>query len=318
MGSDGQSLSLLQKEFPELDTITLPSYNITYPEKGSLFKIHILKMIPQILKTIRAEHILLKKRIRELHLDGIISDNRLGLYTSKIPTAYITHQITVLSGKTTWLSSILHRHYINKFNECWVPDTKEEKSLSGVLGHPKRHLKIPTRYLGVLSRMKSQEETIIYKAIAIISGPEPQRSQLQSKLIKELQKLNEDVLLIEGKIDDKQHKTIKENITIVNYLTSFELEKAIAQSEIIITRSGYTSIMDLSHLNKKAFFIPTPGQYEQEYLAQYLKDQLIAPFSKQEDFKIENLSEINSYKGFDVDYKSKIDLCDFFCLFESK
>lgn len=318
IASDGEALSLLNKEFPSLESITLPSYNITYPENDVHFKRHMLTMAPQILKAIRAEHKLLKKLINELHLDGVISDNRLGLYTSKIPTAYITHQITVLSDTTTWLSSLLHRYYIHKFNECWVPDIKGKKSLSGILGHPERKLRIPTKYIGVLSRMKSLEEPIIYKIIAIISGPEPQRSQLQLRLTQELQKLNGSVLLVEGKLEAEQHTTIKGNITTVNYLTSSDLEKAIAQSKFVITRSGYTSIMDLCFLNKSAFFIPTPGQFEQEYLAHRIEKQRIAPFAIQDMFKVKNLSKLAIYKGFNNDYSSTIDLSDFFCLFEGK
>ena len=112
IASDGAALSLLQKEFSSLNSIELPSYNITYPEKGSKFIRHMLKMAPQILKAVRAEHTLLKKLILELDLDGVISDNRLGLYTKKIPTAYITHQVTVLSGKTTKLSTLLHKYIL--------------------------------------------------------------------------------------------------------------------------------------------------------------------------------------------------------------
>jgi hypothetical protein len=36
--------------------------------------------------------------------------------------------------------------------------------------------------------------------------------------------------------------------------------------------------MDLAKLEKKAFFIPTPGQYEQLYLAKKLEEEGIAPF----------------------------------------
>ena len=249
----------------------------------------------------------------------MISDNRLGLYTKKIPTAYITHQVTVLSGKTTWFSTLLHKYYINKYTQCWVPDIEGKKSLSGILGNPNKKLNINTKYIGVLSRMTSRKEPIIYKAIAIISGPEPQRSQLQLKLTQQLQRLNGKVLLVEGKLASKQQKNTEGNITIVNFLTSLDLEKAIAQSECVITRSGYSSIMDLSCLHKKAFFIPTPGQFEQEYLARRLKKQRIAPFVTQENFKIKNLSRLAVYKGFNKNYSTQLELSDFFfSLFESK
>ena len=39
IASDGIALSLLQKEFPELKSYELPSYNISYPKKGQHFKL---------------------------------------------------------------------------------------------------------------------------------------------------------------------------------------------------------------------------------------------------------------------------------------
>jgi hypothetical protein len=41
-------------------------------------------------------------------------------------------------------------------------------------------------------------------------------------------------------------------------------------------------------IGKKAFFIPTPGQYEQEYLAKKLQRGGLVPFASQDDFKLED------------------------------
>ena len=73
--------------------------------------------------------------------------------------------------------------------------------------------------------------------------------------------------------------------------------------------------MDLAKLGKKAFFIPTPGQYEQEYLAKKLKKQGLVPFAKQESFKLYNLQEINMYKGLKMEEKP-IHWKNLFCLFD--
>ena len=56
--------------------------------------------------------------------------------------------------------------------------------------------------------------------------------------------------------------------------------------------------MDYAKLEKKAFLIPTPGQFEQEYLARKFKEERVAPSCKQNDFKIEMLNEIENYSGF--------------------
>ena len=95
------------------------------------------------------------------------------------------------------------------------------------------------------------------------------------------------------------------------------LEKTINESEIVVSRSGYTTIMDLAILGKKAFFIPTPGQYEQEYLAERLTANGIIPSCNQQSFCYEKLNEINLYKGFQ-EVETNNDLKDLYRLFEGK
>lgn len=296
IGSDGASLALLRKEFPEIKTVCLPSYHISYAKKKSQFKAHFLKRSPKLLKAIRAEHKALDGLITSHHIGGVISDNRLGLYSSRIPTVFMTHQLQVLSGFTTPLTTYLHTRFTKRFDECWVPDYQGEPNVSGALGHPKKVLS-NVRYIGPLSRFKKDTLPKKWDILALLSGPEPQRTYLEEKLLIELKKYNGTVLLVRGVIESKETKQLK-NITIKNYLTSQELEKTLNQSAIVISRSGYTTVMDLIALEKKAFFIPTPGQTEQEYLAQRLKVLRIAPFCTQETFTIKNLSRLSVYNGF--------------------
>ena len=79
-------------------------------------------------------------------------------------------------------------------------------------------------------------------------------------------------------------------------MNSEQLNTAFNESEMVLCRSGYTTVMDLAKLDKKAFFIPTPGQYEQEYLAKKYKEEGLVPFAMQDDFKIENIQVIDNYK----------------------
>jgi UDP-N-acetylglucosamine:LPS N-acetylglucosamine transferase len=98
-------------------------------------------------------------------------------------------------------------------------------------------------------------------------------------------------------------------------MTSSELEKAINESEIVLSRSGYTTIMDLYQLEKKAFFIPTPGQYEQLYLAEKFKEENVAPNCYQGNFSLEKLSKIKNFKGFSK-IENKTNYKELFSLFE--
>lgn len=316
LASDGVALNLLQKEFPNLVTIELPSYHITYAKKGHFFKLKMLQNSPNLIKAINAEKKAMEVFVEDYDIDGIISDNRLGVHCKHIPSVFMTHQLKVLSGNTTWLSTKMHQNIIKRFDECWVPDNVGEDNLSGALGHT-GVLGIPVKYIGPLSRFKKTESPMIYDLLVILSGPEPQRTLLQNLLLKELSKFNGKVLFVKGIVDGEIEASVKDNITIYNFMTSNALEKAINESKIVLSRSGYTTVMDLAKLEKKAFFIPTPGQFEQEYIAERLTKLGYVPSCKQGEFKIEMLHNIEDYSGlksndYTINYKK------LFSLFQSK
>ena len=313
LASDGVAFSLLKKEFPHLEAIELPSYNIMYSKKGKFFKWNLLKRVPRILKSINRENKALQTIVQSSAIDGVISDNRLGIYSKKVHSIYITHQLQVLSGTTTGLSTKWHQNFIRKFDECWVPDCEGEPNLSGNLGHVKQ-FEIPTKYIGPLTRFKKVDTKIKYDIMILLSGPEPQRTMLEEKLLNEFNGYNGKVLFVKGKLEDKQIRTEKGNMDIYNFMTSEVLEKSINQSNLIVSRSGYTTIMDLAKLNKKAFFIPTPGQFEQEYLAKRFTKMGIIPSCSQDDFSIEKLKSIDNFEGL-TSFECDINYEELFSLF---
>lgn len=300
IASDGSALALLRKEFPHLESVELPSYNIEYAKKGNNFKLKMIWDSPKMIQAIAKEKKEVKKLIKELRLDGIISDNRLGIFSKKVPCVFITHQLNVLTGNTSWMSSKAHQKIIKKFTACWVPDLEDKPNLSGKLGHLKKK---PSNviYIGPLSRFEKIPLPKIYDLMVLLSGPEPQRTLLENKLLEELNQYSGRVLFVAGVLEKQQKtKTIitdKAVITKYNYMKSLELQKAFNESECILSRSGYTTVMDLAKLEKKAFFIPTPGQYEQEYLAKRLEKKGIVPYCKQDDFSVEKLNLITRYEG---------------------
>ena len=316
IASDGIALELLQKEFPYLQSVALPSYEIEYAIDGANFKWKLIKNSPKMIQAIFEEKKLVKNLVTTFDLKGIISDNRLGVRSKKIPSVFITHQLNVLSGKTTWISSKLHQHYIKKFTECWIPDFQEIPNLTGKLGHIEDS-SLTLKYIGPLSRLEKKEMPIKYQLMVIISGPEPQRTILEDKLIAKLQNYKGEVIFIKGKLEPEQKKEVIKNITYYNFMTSNEIETSINESEMVLCRSGYSSVMDLAKLEKKAFFIPTPGQFEQEYLAKKYKRNGITPFAKQDEFRIENLMEIELYKGL-PNLKKSNNWKQLFILFKSE
>jgi uncharacterized protein (TIGR00661 family) len=297
IASDGSALSLLRKEFPELQSMELPSYNVKYSKKERYFKLKLISNIPSIASAIKNENDFIKRFVKTHKIDGIISDNRLGLYCKQLPCVIVTHQLNVLSGSTTWLSTKLHQQFINRFDQCWVPDFNGANNLSGILGHSNK-TSINTKHIGPLSRFNKTTANIKYDLMVILSGPEPQRTLLEHKLLTDLKGYNGKIIFIKGLMESEQKIKVDNHITIYNYMTSSELEKTINESQLILSRSGYTSIMDLNQLNKKVYFIPTPGQYEQIYLAKKLKDDLIAPYCFQDDFSVEKLDEVKHFNGF--------------------
>lgn len=293
---DGIALKLLQKEFPELETVELPSYHITYAKKGQFFKLKMLQNSPKLIKAIKAEKKATKTIVVNYKIGGILSDNRLGVYSRDIPSVFVTHQLRVLSGNTTWLSTKMHQKIIKRFDECWLPDSVGEDNLSGKLGHTDG-IGIPVKHLGPLSRFRKLDIPFTYDLMVLLSGPEPQRTLLQNLLLKELDNYKGKVLFVKGIVDGASKASVSGNMVSYNFMTTKALEKAINESKIVLSRSGYTTIMDLAKLDKKAFFIPTPGQFEQEYLAERLTKLGYVPSCKQGEFKIEMLDSIKDFSG---------------------
>jgi uncharacterized protein (TIGR00661 family) len=297
IASDGKALLFLQKEFPTLDFLELPSYHISYAKN---LKFGLLFQVPKILKAVKKEHQFINEFIfKNKDVVGVISDNRFGVRSASVHSVYITHQINVFSGFTTFISSKIHQRIIKKFDECWIPDSQNHQ-LSGKLSEDTNktlHLK----FIGALSRFSKQNLPIKNNVLIVLSGIESQRKSLEEKLLNEFKHYKGKVVLVQGKIEAEQNVREENGISIYNYLLSSELEKKISQSNLIVCRSGYSSIMDVAVLEKKAFLIPTPNQPEQEYLARHLEQLNASPFSTEKEFTLEKLKVIEDYKGLSAE-----------------
>lgn len=316
LASDGQALALLKKEFPDLRALELPSYDVEYAREGADFKWKMIKSLPKMIDAIRLEKKLVRQWVKDYNLCGIISDNRPGVFSKKIPSVFITHQLRVLSGNTTWISSKLHRHIIKKFEECWVPDFDSAQNLSGKLGHLKK-TDDKIRYIGPLSRFEKQSVPIEYDLMILLSGPEPQRGILEERLRIQIRKYNGRVIFICGSVEEKQKVNQIDGVTFYNFMTSEQLEKTLNQSAFVLARSGYTTLMDLVKLEKKAFFIPTPGQYEQEYLAKKMRKNGWFMFAKQDDFRFADLTQGQFFRPPKL-LEEPVHWKNLFCLFEKQ
>ncbi|CAM4041743.1 glycosyltransferase [Flavobacterium branchiophilum] len=297
LASDGKALLLLKKEFPQLLTLELPSYHITYPKKGAFLRWSLLLQAPQIARAVQLENQLVQEWIVTYDLQGIIADSRFGVYSTTIPSVYLTHQLQVLSGFTTFLTRFFHQKIIKQFHECWIFDFENHLNLSGALGH-QQNFNFPVKYLGPQSRFEKHICTKKYDVMVLLSGPEPQRTILELELEKKFSFFDGSVIFIRGIVEAKQTYEKIGCIEYYNFMTSTELEWAILSSQLLVCRSGYSTVMDLYQLQKKAVLLPTPGQFEQEYLATYLKKQHLFYSVKQSQFELSDLDRAFEFPEF--------------------
>jgi uncharacterized protein (TIGR00661 family) len=308
LAASGRPKKLLQVEFPDVETVEFEGYNISYPEgSGMLWK--MFRSTPHILKRIKQEHSELNALIDELKLDAVISDNRFGLYSDRVPCVYMTHQVMI---KAPFFESVLyklHNDYMQKFTEVWIPD-HAENGLSGDLAH-KYPVPSNGKFIGPLSRFVPAEKELKTDLLVIISGPEPQRTRFEKLVLKQLEDFEGSSTVVLG-TPDVQKDELNGSIRIVSHLNASELETEIRSARLIVSRSGYSTIMDLAALGKQAVFVPTPGQTEQEYLAKKYDADGSHMRMRQAALNLKRAWESkDNYTGFEADssetYKNGID-----------
>jgi uncharacterized protein (TIGR00661 family) len=303
LAGSGTSLELLKKEFPSLKWYDLPGYDPTYPTSGSMVWKMALQL-PKFIRTIYLEHKIISSIVEEQKIDIIISDNRFGCWSLYKPSIMITHQSNILMPKYFgWLQEIVRwvNHWqLKRFSQCWIPDAEESNLTSSLTTLGKLDKSVSVSFVGPLSRFRATHvKTKKYAVTAILSGPEPQRTLFENILLMQLKNSGLVYLVVRGVVT--MRKQIAE-VEAVDFMTSDELRDVIECSEIVIARSGYSTIMDMQALGKKkVILIPTPGQTEQEYLAEQLLKKRIAFSMPQRTFDLAvALQEVKKFKGFEV------------------
>ncbi len=302
IAADNRPAELLKKEFPDLEHIRYPGYAIQYPVNANMAWT-MFRQLPKLFKGIGDEHRLLEKIVNDHGIDAVISDNRWGAYSVNVPSVYVVHQLRILlSAYLRWGQGIVdyaNKHLMRPFSEVWIPDIESENNLSGELSHDSV-LPQNSFFIGPLSRLKRIAATKKeLDVLVILSGPEPQRTLFETLITDQLKTTTLRALVVRGTPERFLKMKLSDTLTLIGSLTSGELSEAIAASHIIISRPGYSTIMDLSHLGANAVFVPTPQQTEQIYLAQRLKDQKICYFESQKEFSLTRaMEQFNSYSGF--------------------
>ncbi|MHA4809181.1 glycosyltransferase [Flavitalea flava] len=304
IAASGAQKALLEEEFPSLCFVELPGYKVKYGRNRLLTLLKIIFTIPKILIRIKQEKDWMKQFFIRERPDAVISDNRYGLYTPGLYSIFITHQLRIRTPLGRLADSLIQQinyRYINRFSQCWVPDHESGETLAGELSHPVRMPAIPTRYIGLLSRMEkhSLPPGPASDLLILLSGPEPQRTIFEESIIKQLPSLPGKTILVRGLPKTKEEISPKEILTesgsgeirVFDHLPAGALNAVMLDARLVIARAGYSTIMDLIALEKKSILIPTPGQTEQEYLGDHLARRHLALCIPQSGFSISQALE---------------------------
>ena len=310
IGGDRSALFMLTSEFPGLPSVRIPDISIRYSRILPAWLVVIFQL-PVIIAGIIREHFLLVRIIRTTGADIILSDNRYGLWNRKVTSVLITHQLSpklpaFLKILESFLSRLI-RFMCKPFDYCWIPDIPDLVNLSGSLSSASG-LSVKIRYTGILSRFMDIPVPIGQPdrpvLLIILSGPEPQRSLLQDIMITQVNRFPGRSLIVAGEPQKEYSSMITRQCRMVSSLKTIDMLSSVHSARYIICRSGYSGIMDLVSLGKKALLIPTPGQTEQEYLAGYLESAGFYPFMKQQEFDITsavNILDSYPFKSINAD-----------------
>ncbi len=318
IASDGRTLALLQAEYPQLKAIEIPGYQIHYQSGEGGFVKTMVGQIPKILHLIYKEHRKLQQIVTFYEVDAVISDNRFGCWSKKVPCVFMTHQLFIkmptplrfLEPSVKWANF----GWIRQYDRCWVPDFADPSvSLSGDLAHQFTVDKERFRFIGPLSRLKTNHliDTTLpvskLDILMVLSGPEPQRTLFEELLLKQAKEIDRQVLLVRGVTEKQEIRWKGDRICVINYLTATNLNAALLEAKVVIARAGYSTIMDLVALEKTAILVPTPEQTEQEYLAHSFQKRGLFFAVDQDNFNLKHaLERVTHYSAIPVERTNKL------------
>ena len=305
VATSGNALTLLKRECPECHFILFKDYPAPY-SSTRFFLPKFVASIPVLLNAMAAERKKLAQILSENKYDLIISDNRMGVYSHKIPSYFITHQLRFSLPNYLYpfemLTIPVNSYFHTKFTGVIVPDTSPDgNNLSGKLCRSNLEVtNMKTYYAGIFTSIKklNLDEDLDY--LIIVSGPEPQRTLLEKIILKQVQDLPGEKVVLLGSPQKESHTKQDEQTTIHSYVSTEEKVELMNRARFLISRSGYTTMMEMAELDKKhGLFTPTPGQTEQEYLSRYYARK--GWFLSRSQYKLnlpEDVEEAMKYHGF--------------------
>ena len=301
----GNALLVLKKEFPACSFIEFPDYPTPY-SSSRFFLPKLAASFPTLLQAIANERKTLGQILARNRYDLIISDNRLGVYSVKIPSVFITHQLHFHFPLYFWPVELLalrvNGYLHEKFDNIIVPDNPPgPAALAGKLSRPSvEATRKRVFFAGILAGIERLDVPSDLDHLIMISGPEPQRTRLEEILLPQVSSLVGNNAVLLGSPAKEGLRTITPGCTVIGYASTAQKVDLMNRAKCIICRSGYTSMMELAELDKRcALFIPTPGQTEQEYLSWHNKEK--GWFYSESQYRLDlarDLAIAQTYAGF--------------------
>jgi uncharacterized protein (TIGR00661 family) len=275
VAATGIALELLTREFPDLEFYDVPDYPSPYTSSG--FSVaRVMALFPLMVKNIAREHRIISRIVKRERYDLVISDNRFGAFAADVPSLFISHQIrfstpgAIESVERTMevFNSRYHRH----FERVIVPDNPPgPRSLSGKLGNARRPLtKRRAYWAGIITDIRKQDLPQDIDYLVSISGPKVTKDALRKVIMDQIGGLAGTKVILLGDPGADFEQRPDGDTLVKSHVDRREMAELLNRARFVITRSGYTTVMELAELEKKEIlFTPTPGQTEQEYLSAY-------------------------------------------------
>jgi hypothetical protein len=280
IGASGNALAFLKRECPECSFILFEDYPVPH-NNGMIFLPTYTAYIPTLINAYVSERRKAEKIFSQNAFDLIISDSRSGVYSERIPSIQITHQLHQSLPLIAWplelLGVYIQADAFSKFERIVVPDNEPDKeALAGKLSRTTLVPSLRDRiyYCGILASVKKEPTKKDIDYLVVISGMEPQRTALEKILLRQVSHLPGKKVVLLGKPSVDQKKILDDGTEIYSFISGEEKSRLMSRARFIICRSGYTTMMDIAEAGiKNGLFIPTPGQWEQEYLSRYYEDE---------------------------------------------
>jgi hypothetical protein len=287
--------SFFRNRFPDLMLyVSLPNNHIQIESgKGLFFKLGL--RVFEFRSNWEKENNWLKKHLESNSYDIVYSDNRYGFYHPNVHSVLLTHQLALPGPKLfLFLPQLVLNKNLKHFNTIEIPDYNTANTLSGDLSQT--NAKISCAFIGPLSQVKLLETPLKKQLLIILSGPEPQRSRFAKDILEETSQLGFKIIVA----GESNIKSTNSNVTQLGYCNAKQLEQLMNESSHIVCRSGYSTLMELDAIQKKALLIPTSGQYEQEYLAKYWAEQFNFPTANENEISTKDFVDyLNTTTNFE-------------------